>query len=258
MKTVLITGGSEGIGLAMAKWYAKRGFAIIIAARNKDKLQQACHALQPYKVPVTLVSVDLTKRQQVYELTELCSEVDVVIASAGIGGTGEALSRNMHDDEKMVELNCISVVNLLKLYGRKMKERGHGTLVTIASTGAFQPGPRIACYYATKAFVLSYTRALAEELKGTGVHVSCICPGPVKTGFYTKYGGKMPWTAQSPEQVATCLRHVENRSLIISGWMNKVMLLVPSVIRMKAVGILKKGSEQIPQENQNFVEEVIR
>ena len=139
-----------------------------------------------------------------------------------------------------------------------MQARGQGTLVTVASTGAFQPGPYIACYYATKAFVLSYTRALAEELKGTGVHVCCICPGPVKTAFYEKYGGNMPFIAQSSEQVAKCLEHVENKSVVVSGWMNKAMLLVPASLRMKVVGKIKKGSEQIPQENQNFVEDVIR
>lgn len=257
MKTALITGGSEGIGFAMAKWYAKRGYAIILAARNKDRLEQAALELRKYKVPVTAVSVDLCKKKQVYKLVESFDAVDVVIACAGSGGTGEALQRSIEEDEKMVELNCISVMNLLKLYGRIMKDRGHGTLVTIASTGAFQPGPYIACYYATKAFVLSYTRALAEELKGTGVHVCCICPGPVKTGFYDKYGGKVPFAAQSADRVAECLKDVENRSLIISGWMNRLILCLPSLLRMKAVGILKKGSEQIPQKNQNFVEDII-
>ena len=258
MKTALITGGSEGIGFAMAEWYAKRGYAIILAARNKTKLLCAANALGKYKVPITAVSVDLSRRQQVYELVERCGDMDVVIANAGSGGTGEALYRNMQDDENMVALNCISVMNLLKLYGRKMQARGQGTLVTVASTGAFQPGPYIACYYATKAFVLSYTRALAEELKGTGVHVCCICPGPVKTAFYEKYGGNMPFIAQSSEQVAKCLEHVENKSVVVSGWMNKAMLLVPASLRMKVVGKIKKGSEQIPQENQNFVEDVIR
>lgn len=258
MKTVLITGGSEGIGFAMAKWYAEHGYAIILAARNKDKLRRAALLLGKYKVPVTAVCVDLTKIKQVYRLAEQCGDVDVVIASAGSGGTGDALSRGMRDDEEMVMLNCVSVMDLLKLYGRKMKARGHGTLVTIASTGAFQPGPRIACYYATKAFVLSYTRALAEELRGTGVHVCCICPGPVKTGFYDKYGGKMPFAAQSADRVAACLKDVESRSMIVSGWMNRLILCLPSILRMKAVGLLKKGSEQIPQENQNFVEDIIR
>lgn len=257
MKTALITGGSEGIGFAMAKWYAKRGYAIILAARNKDKLRQAAYLLRKYKVPVTAVSIDLAKSKQVHRLVEVCGEADVVIASAGSGGTGDALSRDVQEDEKMVMLNCVSVMDLLKLYGRKMEVRGSGTLVTIASTGAFQPGPRIACYYATKAFVLSYTRALAEELKGTGVHVCCICPGPVKTGFYDKYGGKVPFAAQSADRVAECLKDVENRSLIISGWMNRLILCLPSLLRMKAVGILKKGSEQIPQKNQNFVEDII-
>ena len=249
MKTALITGGSEGIGFAMAEWYAKRGYAIILAARNKTKLLCAANALGKYKVPITAVSVDLSRRQQVYELVERCGDVDVVIANAGSGGTGEALYRNMQDDENMVALNCISVMNLLKLYGRKMKARGHGTLVTIASTGAFQPGPYIACYYATKAFVLSYTSALSAELKGTGVHVCCICPGPVKTAFYDKYGGKAPFVAQSSKQVAQCLKHVGNKSVVVSGWMNRLMLLLPSSLRMMAVGKLKKGSEQIPQEN---------
>ena len=246
MKTALITGGSEGIGFAMAKWYAKRGYAIILAARNKDKLRQAAYLLRKYKVPVTAVSVDLAKSKQVHRLVEVCGEADVVIASAGSGGTGDALSRDVQEDEKMVMLNCVSVMDLLKLYGRKMEVRGSGTLVTIASTGAFQPGPYIACYYATKAFVLSYTRALAEELKGTGVHVCCICPGPVKTGFYDKYGGQVPFGAQRAEQVAECLSLVEKKPVIISGMMNKLLFVVPATLRMKAVGYMKKGIRRDP------------
>ena len=252
MKTALITGGSEGIGFAMAKWYAKRGYAIILAARNKDRLEQAALELRKYKVPVTAVSVDLCKKKQVYKLVESFDAVDVVIACAGSGGTGEALQRSIEEDEKMVELNCISVMNLLKLYGRIMKDRGHGTLVTIASTGAFQPGPYIACYYATKAFVLSYTRALSEELKGTGVHVSCICPGPVRTRFYEKYGGQVPFGAQRAEQVAECLSLVEKKPVIISGMMNKLLFVVPATLRMKAVGYMKKGIRRDPSEKSEF------
>ena len=246
MKTALITGGSEGIGFAMAKWYAKRGYAIILAARNKDKLRQAAYLLRKYKVPVTAVSVDLAKSKQVHRLVEVCGEADVVIASAGSGGTGDALSRDVQEDEKMVMLNCVSVMDLLKLYGRKMEVRGSGTLVTIASTGAFQPGPYIACYYATKAFVLSYTRALSEELKGTGVHVSCICPGPVRTRFYEKYGGQVPFGAQRAEQVAECLSLGEKKPVIISGMMNKLLFVVPATLRMKAVGYMKKGIRRDP------------
>lgn len=242
MKKVLITGGTGGIGLALARCYAREHAEILLVARDEKKLADAEPVLREAgAASVRCLAGDLTEAATVPSLAALAADTDVLVNCAGTGRTGAALVGSMEADEKMVELNCTALMTLCRLIGRRMAARGSGLIINVSSTGAFQPGPYTACYYATKAFVLSYSRALAEELRPYGVRVCCACPGPVRTDFYQKSGGAMPHTAMSADRTAACiLKQAEKKTVVICGLRNRVLLILPSWLRMKAVGVLKR------------------
>lgn len=259
MKRVLITGGSEGIGRAIALWYARRGYALILTARDPQHLCETAEEAERAGAQVRWLSGDLSDEKTVYALHEAAGEIDVLVNCAGIGRNGAALESPDGTDEKMIALNCTALALLCRLCGRDMAGRGSGLIINIASTGAFQPGPYTACYYATKAFVLSYSRALREELRGSGVHVCCVCPGPVRTAFYSKANGRVPRTAMTAEETAAyALERAEKKAVVVCGLRNRILLLIPSFLRMKAVGWIKRRSEKIAQKDQEHVENVIR
>lgn len=244
MEKVLITGGSEGIGFAFAKEYAKRHCHLYLAARNKERLSNAAdHLRKQFSVPVEIIACDLAVDGAAQDLyRQLKSEnIDVVINNAGCGYAGSALSIDIDADERMVHLNVISLMTLTKLFASQMAGRKHGTILNVASTGAFQPGPYIASYYASKSFVLSYTRAVKEEMKGSGVHVYCLCPGPVDTAFYQKSGGVRSRFYLSPDACAAyTLDHMKSKTVLIPGHFNRMAMAVPSGMRMKYVAHQKK------------------
>ncbi|WP_203289193.1 SDR family oxidoreductase [Metabacillus sp. cB07] len=185
MKTVLITGASDGIGKELAYKYAQDGYRLVLAARSEGKLQKLAEELKPASVIVK--RKDLSDMNQVRELyEELKAEsvcVDVLVNNAGFGLYGEFVRTSADEELNMIDLNIKSITLLAKLFAPDMAERGSGHILNVASTAAFQPGPLMAVYYATKAYVLSFSEAIENELKGTGVSVSVLCPGPTKTGF---------------------------------------------------------------------------
>ena len=240
MSTVLITGGSEGIGLELAKCYAKNGFSLILCARNKVKLQEAKHEIQKdYHVRCETLSMDLSEAGSAHQLYERVKEknIDVLINNAGTGFTGKSWEIPVESEERMVMLNDAALMSLCKLFLKDFIEKGSGTIVNVASTGAFQPGPYIAGYYASKAFVLSYSKALAEEAKEHGVHVCCLCPGPVDTDFYMKSGGKKPRFIMSAAKTAEIAyrKIAGHKTVIVPGFVNQLIRFLPQGIRMRYV-----------------------
>ncbi|NCB33245.1 MAG: SDR family NAD(P)-dependent oxidoreductase [Erysipelotrichia bacterium] len=245
METVLITGGSEGIGYELARCYARAGFHVILAARTKDKLVHACRRLEKeFKVQTDNVCCDLSlpgSALQLYQNVKQRAEVNVLINNAGFGSAGYAEEISIERDEAMIQLNDASMVTLSKLFARDMKKQGSGTIINIGSTGAFQPGPYIAGYYASKSFTVSYSRALARELKDTGIKVLCPCPGPVNTAFYAKSNGIRPSGAASAEETARWIyiHRSSSKTVLIQGAVNHLAMLVPSEIRMRIVESMK-------------------
>ena len=240
MKTILITGGSEGIGYSFAKAFARKNNRIILCARNKDKLAKAAESLFPAEVRT--ISLDLSEKGSPGKLADMCKEeeIDILINNAGIGYTGSSLLQSTENLEKMISLNITAVLLLTRIFAEKMKQKGSGTIINVASTGAFQPGPYIASYYASKAAVLSYTEALHEELKKDNVQIYCLCPGPVATDFYAKSGGKIPALAQNADEVVKyTLSHLHGKCVIIPGFANRLARIVPSSLRMHAVKKMK-------------------
>lgn len=247
-KTVLITGGNEGIGFELACCFARDHFRILIAGRNEEKLQQASERLHAVSgSAVCSFCVDLSRdgaAEKLYEaVLKQGFEVDVLVNNAGIGFAGRSWEIPVEKEEAMVRVNDLALMSLTKLFLKDMVQRGSGEIINIASTGAFQPGPYIAGYYASKSFVLSYTRAIAMEAGHTGVRVYCYCPGPVDTAFYEKSGGKKTVGAVSPQKAAEYLySHRGHHVMIIPGLFNQMMRWVPQGLKSAVIMEMKKKS----------------
>ena len=191
--TALLTGASSGIGSSMARILAEEGWNLVIVGRSKDRLERMRDVLSSKNgVKVTVVEADLSldgAAQGVYETVKGYGiEVDYLINCAGIGDFGFFVESDLKKQEDMIHINDLALVSMTGLFVPDMIARGSGRILNVSSVAAFQPGPLMSIYYASKAFVQSFTEALAVELKGTGVKVSVLCPGPTDTPFLEKAG----------------------------------------------------------------------
>ncbi len=186
-KSALITGASNGIGKALAEEFAAAGHTVIVSARSEAKLQAlASQWRQQYGVAVHVLPSDLSQPGAALalarEVKALGLEIDFLVNNAGVGLFGEFEHNDGEAEVAMMRLNMESLVLLTREFLPVLKAR-QGRIMNVASTAAFQPGPYMAVYYATKAFVLSFSEAIAEELSGSGVKVTALCPGPTASGF---------------------------------------------------------------------------
>ena len=228
----LITGASSGIGLEFAHIHAREGGDLLLVARRQDRLEELAKELgSRHDCQVHILPVDLSQSSSIKELMdyvvqkELC--IDVLINNAGFGGHGNFLDRDIKEDLKMIQLNVSALVELCHEFGSKMKEVGKGQILNVASTAAFLPGPLQATYYATKAFVLSFSEALAEELSGSGVSVTALCPGPTESEFLQTAdmegvaAFKLMGVASSGEVAEYGYKAMQKGQVVaIQGWMN--------------------------------------
>ncbi len=261
-KTALITGASTGIGFAFAKVCAKKGYNLILAARNKERLEAHKSFLETeFSISVTIFPVDLSAKGGAESLYNFCvnhSQVDVLINNAGIGQYGCALETSPEHEYSMMQLNMCSLVALTKLFGKDMVSRGTGNIVNISSIAAFLPFPYMAVYAATKAFVLSYSKALAYECTKYGVKVSTVCPGPVATEFEKTAGMEAsnlfklvkPHTAMfiAEKSIDPCLK---GKIVVIPGMLNKLIILavsfLPKFITAKFIAFIASKSKVAKQ-----------
>ncbi|MBA2340260.1 MAG: SDR family oxidoreductase [Pyrinomonadaceae bacterium] len=229
MKTTLITGASGGIGEEFARQLAARGNNLLLVARSEDRLAKLANELSDqHKITAQHVALDLTAERAAHNLfaeTERRElEVDFLINNAGFGSLGDFASFDVERDEQMIALNISVLVSLTHFYIRPMRERRRGAIINVASTAAFQPVPYMATYAATKAFVLSFSEALAEENRQHGVKVMALCPGATDTNFFAAAEATRPpyRMMQTPQAVVeTALRALEKgNSHVISGWSN--------------------------------------
>lgn len=186
--TALVTGASGGLGLEFAKLLAKDGNDLLLVARNGHRLEEIKNELeQAHGVKVYFLACDLTQDDGANKVYDYAKEnnlqIDVLINNAGFGDFGNYLDSVWEKQRDMVNLNVLALMRLTYLFVPAMKERGNGKILNVASIASFQPGPLMSVYYASKAFVLSFSEALAVELKKTGVTVTALCPGPIRTGF---------------------------------------------------------------------------
>ncbi len=189
--TALITGASSGLGCEFAKLFASDGHDLILVARRVDRLNELKKQIEEkYMTKVTILSQDLTlpdAAESVFSFTEQNKiQVDFLVNNAGFGDFGFFDSCDIAKQQNMVMLNVMTLTKLARLYIAGMKERNFGRILNVASIAAFMPGPKMSVYYATKAYVRSFSEALSVELKKTGVSVTILCPGPTKSEFWDK------------------------------------------------------------------------
>lgn len=227
-KVALVTGASAGLGVEFARQLSKRGHTLVLAARRKERLEELAKELGNARA----IAIDLSKANAAAKLLadmEANGEtIELLVNNAGFGLIGPFAELDAKRLRQMIDLNVGTLTDLCRAVAPGMIERNSGGILNVASTAAFQPGPKMAVYFATKAFVLSLSEALHEELKPHGVKVSCLCPGPTRTEFgdVAGFGGNGLFdrvAMNAAEVVETGLKGLEaNRAVVVPGWMNKL------------------------------------
>ncbi|MFQ5512239.1 MAG: SDR family NAD(P)-dependent oxidoreductase [Candidatus Krumholzibacteriia bacterium] len=234
-KTALITGASFGIGYELARQFGRAGYDLVLVARNEDKLDEVAAELTgAFGIDVGVVPKDLTADRapdKIFEKLHANSiTIDVLVNNAGFGTRGLFYKNEMGKELDMIRLNIMALVHLTRLFLPSMVERGNGKILNVASTAAFQPGPLMAVYYATKAFVVSFSEAVSNEVEGTGVTVTALCPGPTYTEFQKRagieqsklFGRGMVMTAEDVA-VQGYQALMEGKGVVITGFKNKLL-----------------------------------
>ena len=188
MKTAIITGASAGIGMELARVLAKAGHPLILVARSEEKLSALKNELEKkHRVSVDYLVKDLSEKnacQEIFDAVQLKKiEIDILINNAGFGDFSDFANADWEKLNQMIQLNITALTHLTKLFLPQMIAKRYGRIMNVASVAAFQPGPYMAVYFATKAYVLSFSEALSGELKETGVSISTLCPGPTESNF---------------------------------------------------------------------------
>lgn len=231
-QTALVTGASAGIGVDLAECFAKDGYDLILAARSEGALGEVANRLgSTYGVKAHAVAQDLGAYGGGAALAKAIEQrglnVDVLVNNAGYGHAGALTSSDMATQLGMIDLNVRALVELTYIYWDRMLANKRGGVLNVASTAAFQPGPLMANYYASKAYVLSFSEAMWEEARGTGVHVSCLCPGPTVSKFReragtgkTNLGKRSKAVPSAPVARAGYEAWKRNRPVIVTGAQN--------------------------------------
>ncbi|MFG3055144.1 SDR family NAD(P)-dependent oxidoreductase [Kitasatospora sp. NPDC048239] len=242
-KTTLITGASTGIGAAFARELAARGSDLVVVARREDRLRTLQQELtKAHDITVHVLPLDLARPGAGAEVQrrveELGAAVDVLINNAGFATFGAVAESDPTRMAEEVHLNCLTLTDLTARLLPGMVERGRGAVINVASTAAFQPVPRMAVYGATKAYVLSFTEALSNELRGSGVQALALCPGATDTPFFEVVGEQaVVGNRRRPEQVvATTLAALQKgRPTVVDGFVNRLGTLTPRLLPRRAM-----------------------
>jgi uncharacterized protein len=238
----VVTGASGGIGLEFAHVLAEKGYDLVLVARSEGKLQALAQELQgKHRIQVKVIALDLGQPQAAQDLYDTLQAqgiaTDVLINNAGFATYGHfATETSLEQELQMIQLNIATLTHLTKLFVQPMVQRKRGRIVNVASTASFQPGPLMAVYYASKAYVLSFSEALAQELQGTGVTVTALCPGPTESGFQERaamtdsklvQSGLMTARAVVEQGVAGMLA---GKAIVVPGFSNKLGTLLPRLM----------------------------
>lgn len=235
MATALITGASNGIGLELAKVHASKGGDLVLVARNKSKLDELKTELErEYKIKVYTIGKDLSltdSAQEVFDETQKQNiQIDYLINNAGFGDFGMFAETDWNKELQMINLNIKTLTQFTKLYLQDMVKRKNGKIMNVASTAAFQSGPTMAVYYATKAYVLSFSEAIDNEVSDKGVTVTALCPGATESGFQAAAameesnlvkGKKLPTSKEVAEYGYVAM--LKGKTVAIHGFMNRIL-----------------------------------
>lgn len=242
-QTALITGASSGIGLEMTKYFARDGYNLVLVARSEQSMKELAHNLnREYNISVTVIAKDLSQPSAPEELfAEVQAagiHIDVLVNNAGYGNFGLFHETDLQKELDMLQLNIVALTHLTKLFVRGMVGKRKGRVLNVASTAAFQPGPLMAVYYASKAYVLSFSEALANELKEFGVNVTALCPGPTISGFQKTADmekSKLVKNKSAMMDSDTVARIgyaalMQGKPVVIPGAMNRAMAMSPRFV----------------------------
>lgn len=249
IRYTLVTGASTGIGYELSKLFAKDKHNLILVSRNKNKLQSVKNELLKYNIDIKILALDLESSEDIQSLFNYIEinklAVNILINNAGIGTFGDFNDIEWSKEEALIDINIKALTQLTKYFLPKIIDYKNGGVLNVASTAAFCSGPRMAAYYASKAYVLNLTEAIYEEYKDNGIKISCLCPGPVKTSFQGKAGIKKSEAAKKylmdAEEVAkVCYKDFnKGKLIIIPGMKNKLLVmgnkLLPRSISRKII-----------------------
>ena len=187
-KTALVTGASSGLGLEFSKIFAENGYDLVVVARNEGRLYQLKGDLEEtYGITVWVCASDLSREGAALDVFDFCTEegiaIDCLVNNAGFGDQGDFSNADWQRQRDMAQVNMVALMQMTKCFIKPMLERGGGKILNISSVAAFSAGPRMSVYYASKAFVRSFSEAVSEEVRGSGVTVTALCLGPAATGF---------------------------------------------------------------------------
>ena len=249
IRYTLVTGAYTGIGYELSKLFAKDKHNLILVSRNKNKLQSVKNELLKYNIDIKILALDLESSEDIQSLFNYIEinklAVNILINNAGIGTFGDFNDIEWSKEEALIDINIKALTQLTKYFLPKIIDYKNGGVLNVASTAAFCSGPRMAAYYASKAYVRNLTEAIYEEYKGNGINISCLCPGPVKTSFQGKAGIKKSESAKKylmdAEEVAkVCYKDFnKGKLIIIPGMKNKLLVmgnkLLPRSISRKII-----------------------
>jgi short-subunit dehydrogenase len=245
-ETVLVTGASSGIGWELAKCFAADGCRLILVARNQDALEKLAGELRlENKIEVVVFPADLslpeTPNRIFQELSSRKIAVDVLVNNAGFGLMGPFVKLPLTRQLEIIQVNITALTALTGLLLPGIIERQRGGILNVGSVAGFVPGPNMAVYYATKAFVLSFTEALAEELSGSGLAISVLCPGPTESNFGNVARGGRQRKIKTRKMTSLAVAKIGHRAfrqgknIIVTGLQNKIAAQLPRIMPRAAV-----------------------
>jgi short-subunit dehydrogenase len=245
----LITGASSGMGREMARLFAADGYNLVVVARRADALAELVRELTAaHRISARAIAADLSQPGAGRTIADALagSPVDVVVNNAGFGAHGPVAEIPLERQLEMIQVNITALTELTRLFLPGMLERNRGGVLNVGSTAGFQPGPNMAVYYATKAYVISFTDALAEEVAGTALHVTCLSPGPTATEFVDVAGMRKSRLFQRTVMTAADVAKAgyegwkQNKTIVVPGFSNWLGTLVVRVSPRSTVRQLTK------------------
>lgn len=251
-----ITGASSGIGLELAKVFARNGYNLVLVARNQKAMNRLAAELHhSYGTKAIVLPKDLSTPNAADELFRVLRKkkvsVDVLVNDAGFGTFGLFVESDIRNELHLLQVNIAALTHLTQLFAGEMIKRGEGKILNVASTAAFQPGPMMSTYYASKAYILSFSEALATELRGTGVIVSCLCPGLTATEFHKRAHMRNVYLVRrtfmmgaAPVAEIAYKGLMRGKRVIIPGLLNKIgtiaVRVMPRMLTLAIVQFLHK------------------
>lgn len=254
-RTALVTGASSGLGVAFARELARRGWNLVLVARSEAPMQKLADELRADGAVVQVHPLDLVdagaREALVANLASAGVQIDALVNNAGFGVFGDFADTDWARLESMLMVDVMALTHLTRLFLPGMRQRGYGRVLQVASTGAFQPTPGYAAYAAAKSYVLAFSHALDEELRGSGVHCTVVSPGVTATRFLEVSGQRATWYQRLTrmEAPAVARRGIDamlaGRAGVITGWVNALMAhsirLTPRVLSARVAGRLMRN-----------------